>query len=302
MRRMNTDEQLLVTEIQRFCMYDGPGIRTTIFLKGCPLSCEWCHNPETQAAQSELLYDEKLCIGCGQCGNCSQKVHTFVPEHYVKRDGCQRCGLCVALCPTQALSVSGISYTISELRDLVLRDLPFYGREGGVTLSGGEPLNQKGTVEFLRLCKAAGISTAVETCGYVNLEILERSVPFVDIFLWDVKDTDSKRHEKYTGVSNALILERLKYADSLGAKTRLRCILINGVNTDTRHYGNVGVIVQKLMNCQGVDILPYHAYGGGKCTLLGRRDNGRMEWIPTQEQIDCFIHTLQDMQISVCCL
>ena len=299
---MNTDKQLHVTEIQRFCMHDGPGIRTTVFLKGCPLSCAWCHNPETQSAQSELLYDEKLCIGCGKCGDCSQKVHSFLPEHYVKRDHCLQCGLCAALCPTQALFMSGISYTLPELRDLVLRDLPFYGRDGGVTLSGGEPLAQEGTVEFLRLCKSAEISTAVETCGYVNLKILERTVPFVDFFLWDVKDTNSGRHKQYTGVSNKLILDRLQYADRLGAKTRLRCILINGVNTDTRHYSNIGALVQRLVNCQGVDILPYHAYGGRKSTLLGRRDNGKIEWIPTQDQIDCFADTLQNMNVAVRCL
>ncbi len=303
MCKMNTDRCLRVTEIQRFCMHDGPGIRTTVFLKGCPLSCTWCHNPETQSYGPELTYDAKCCIGCGQCGACPYGVHTFMPNHQLKRTLCVSCGLCEAHCPTQALAISGKAYSLSELLDVVLRDRPFYGLEGGVTLSGGEPLAQgENVIEFLRRCKEEGISTAVETCGYVNPVLLAQVIPFVDLFLWDVKDMHLERHREYTGVSNTPILDNLKYADRLGAKTRLRCILVNGINSTEHHYSQDGAFVQNLAHCDGVDILPYHGYGGGKCILLGKPDNGRMEWIPNRNQIDCFVHTLESFNISVRCL
>ena len=139
---------------------------------------------------------------------------------------------------------------------------------------------------MLKACKERGLNTAVATCGFADREILISAIPYTDLFLWDIKDTDCDRHRKYTGVSNKPIIENLKAADACGAKTRLRCILVNGVNTDRDHYVGIANIALSLVNCEGVEFLPYHAYGGTKSVFLGNADNGRKEWIPTKEQIE----------------
>ena len=161
-----------------------------------------------------------------------------------------------------------------------------YGDQGGVTLSGGEPLAQGETaVELLKACKEHRLSTAVETCGYVDPAMIRAAAPYVDLFLWDIKDTDSPRHKQYTGVDNKKILENLSIANSLGAKIRLRCILVNGVNTDRKHYEALAQIAQEIRNFDGLEILPYHAYGGTKSTFIGLADSGGTEWTPTEQQI-----------------
>ena len=176
--------------------------------------------------------------------------------------------------------------TTEEILAEVEKDRAFYGKDGGVTLSGGEPLfHGERAVALLKACKSRGLTTAVETCGYVAEEILQSAIPYTDLFLWDIKDTDGARHQKYTGVSNEPILQNLALANEMGARIRLRCILVNGVNTDETHYRRVAELAQSLLHCEGIDAIPYHAYGGTKATLLGGADNGKREWIPTEEQI-----------------
>ena len=280
--------ELIVTDIQRFCMRDGPGVRTTVFLKGCGMRCLWCHNPETQKGSPELLYYAQKCILCGACAAiCPNGVHTVLDDtHTLLRDACQNCGICTRVCPTKALDISGTKYSAEALIAIVERDRSFYGKAGGVTLSGGEPFLQKeGAIELLKMCRAKEINTAVETCGYFDPDVLEEAVPLTDLFLWDLKDTDDTRHREYTGVSNERIIKNLEYADRLGAKIRLRCILVNGVNTDEKHYRCVAEIAKRLSNSDGVELIPYHAYGGSKATFLGRPDNGRTEWIPSPNQL-----------------
>lgn len=275
-----------VADIQRFCMHDGPGIRTTVFLKGCPLRCAWCHNPETQSKKRELLYYENKCIGCGACAVCNQNVHKFSEPHTIERDLCIGCGKCAAECPTGALEIVGKDYTVDKLFEIIEKDRAFYGEKGGLTLSGGEPFFQaEESLAFLKLCKENGIHTAVETCGYFSLDILNGAIPLTDLFLWDIKDTDSKRHKEYTGVSNERIISNLMLADSLGAKTRIRCILINGNNTTKEHYKRVHEIYHKLKNCEGVEFLPYHSFGGAKDVALGKSNSGNDCWIPSKEQV-----------------
>lgn len=283
---MNIDKKLKVTEIQRFCMHDGPGVRTTVFLKGCPLRCLWCHNPETQNHSSEVLFYPQKCIGCRSCFNsCSVNAHSFDETHSLDREKCVSCFTCSDNCPTGALEFCGKELSVEEILKVVEKDSSFYGEFGGITVSGGEPLAQKSVVDLLKECKNRGISTAVETCGYVSADILKMAIPFVDLFLWDLKDTDDVRHQYYTGVSNKLILENINIANELKARIRLRCILVSGVNTEELHYEKIAEIAASLDRSDGVEFLPYHAYGGTKSVFLGFEDGGKKEWIPTENEV-----------------
>lgn len=276
-----------VTEIQRFCMHDGPGVRTTVFLKGCPLRCAWCHNPETQQAREELLFYRSKCIGCGGCAAaCGTSAQRMGDSRGIDRDRCIRCFACVESCPTGALATCGEEMSVEEIIEIAQKDRAFYGTNGGITLSGGEPFSAgEATIDLLRECKRRELSTAVETCGYADPELLRRAAEHVDLFLWDVKDTDSERHKRYTGVSNRRILQNLALVSQMGARIRLRCILVNGVNTDAKHYGELARIAETIRNFDGLELIPYHAFGGTKSVFLGLSDHGRTDWIPTEQQI-----------------
>lgn len=288
---------LPVTKIQRFSTHDGPGIRTTVFLKGCPLHCAWCHNPETQSEKQQLFFVKQLCIGCGGCVQiCPQHAHIIDAEgaHHFDPDRCRTCLACSNICPTKALEPVCQYKTPQEVLEIVLKDAPFYGKNGGLTLSGGEPLLHAGkSLSLLQLAKRAGLHTAVETCGQFDSAVLPDLVQATDLFLWDVKDTNPIRHKEYTGVSGDTILKNLYIADSLGATTLLRCIIVKGVNLDDAHFSAIGTIFSKLQNCIGVELIPYHAYGGSKNAQLGYGENGRREWIPSEEDMAYAANQLQ---------
>lgn len=279
--------RLPVTDIQRFCMHDGPGVRTVVFLKGCPLRCAWCHNPETQKSTPEILFYESKCICCGACVSaCPVGAHALHPERVFDRSLCTACGRCTAVCCTDALTPAAGDMTASEILSAVLRDRAFYGEAGGITVSGGEPtLHAEGVIPLLTACKEAGITTCVETCGEFSSRLLPPLCAVTDLFLWDVKDTDPARHKAYTGVDNRRILDNLREADRLGAKTRMRCILVAGVNTEVSHYEALAALYRSLSHCEGVEFIPYHAYGGSKMLPLGMPDNGRVAWIPSAEVV-----------------
>ncbi len=193
---------------------------------------------------------------------------------------------CVSACPTGALEAAAECMTIDEILTEVLKDKAFYGKKGGLTLSGGEPLfHGEKTIELLRRAKAEGLNTAVETCGYFPEELIEKLVPVVDTFLWDIKDTDRNRHKLMTGVYPDLIISNLKKADSLGAVTVLRCIAVKTVNLTPEHAKAVAELKSKLAHCRGIDVLPYHIYGSSKAVALGRDDNGNKAWIPSDAEI-----------------
>ncbi len=279
--------KLAITQIQHFCMNDGPGLRTTVFLKGCPLRCRWCHNPETQKATAELFYAPARCIGCGACGICAQKAHSFTDGHTFDRSRCIRCGLCAESCPAGALKQDSAVYTCEQILNRVLSDRPFYGRTGGLTVSGGEPLFQaEGTLELLNAAKRAGLSTCVDTSGYFAAEYIPALRECTDLFLWDIKDTDEKRHIAYTGVSNKKIIRNLLTADEAGIPTILSCILVKGVNINREHLTALFELFSSLKHCKSVRFLPYHGLGSAKYTLLSRPSPMCDEWTPNKDDIN----------------
>ena len=282
-------------------MHDGPGVRTTVFLKGCPLRCKWCHNPETQSNKKQLLYYKSKCIGCNICSSvCKHDVHIINSDHDVDRSKCVKCSECANVCPTKALEVCGNEMSYDDILKSVLKDKAFYGENGGVTISGGEPFFQgKATVELLKLLKENGISTAVETCGFVKEDLIVSAIPYVDYFLYDIKDTDDIRHKKYTGVSNDTILKNLKSINDLGARIRLKCILVNNVNSSESHYEKLADIALSIRNFDGLEIMPYHSYGSSKAESMGLENNGRNEWIPSKETVAYVKEFLKDKGVNI---
>ena len=291
-----------VARIQKFCTKDGPGVRTTVFLQGCPLRCSWCHNPETQSMHPEVMFSAMQCIGCGACNVvCPTGAHKMSLEgHEIDREACKGCGACAAACPAEACEMSCGEMTVSEIMAEVEKDRAFYGREGGITLSGGEPMAQpEACIALLRAARAAGINTAVETSGYFAAKYMEETVRNTDLFLWDVKHTDPEKHRQYTGHGNELIIENLLLADSMGAHTRLRCIIVEGVNTDDKHISAIAAIYGKLRYCEGVELLPYHAYGSSKSVQIGRPDNSRRDWIPDDARMEDIRRKLENAGVTV---
>ena len=279
---------LNVAEIQRFCMHDGPGVRTTVFFAGCGLDCAWCHNPEMRSFEPRLLFYAKKCVLCGACAAvCPADAHRIADSrHTIRREACLDCGACVDACAAGALERSFREMTVGEVMAIVERDRAFYGERGGVTLSGGEPLAQpEGAIALLRACREAGITTAVETSGCFDPAILATLVPLVDTFLWDVKDTDSERHRRYTGAPCEPLLDNLRRADELGAAIRLRCILVAGVNDGDDRLEATVRLRDSLARCVGVDVLPYHTFGEAKARFSGVDRPQREDWIPSDDAI-----------------
>ena len=285
---MSAENGALISNIQRFCTHDGPGIRTTVFFKGCPLNCKWCHNPETKSFVNELVLEERLCINCRTCYKvCAKNAHQFEDnKHIFIAKNCDMCLNCVNVCPTKAISAIASRMTAQEVMDEVLRDKAFYGDIGGITLSGGEPLAQaKEAKNILKLAKRAGINTAIETCGFFERKLIKELVPLTDLFIWDYKDTSIKRHKEYTGVTNDKILENLKYLASFEVKIWLRCVMVKGVNMDEENIAGIIKTYNNLKHCDGVELMPYHIYGAAKSRSLQHGDEGNESWIPTAEEI-----------------
>ena len=263
----------MVFDIKKFAIHDGPGIRTTVFLKGCPLQCLWCHNPESQAGEPAISFMPEKCIGCGWCFEvCPQHCHSmYGDQHVFDRDQCTACGKCTEQCYAQALEIIGKEKNVTEVITEVMQDKAFYDNSGGgITISGGEPMAQfEFTKALLMEAKKHGLHTCLDTCGYTEFKKYKEILENVDIFLYDLKETDPFRHKEYTGVGLDLILENLQKLDDAGAKIYLRCPLIPGMNTRTEHIEAIAKIAKKLNNLLEIDIMPYHPLGESKQKRLG---------------------------------
>jgi len=262
-----------IFNIQKFSVNDGPGIRTTVFLKGCPLACAWCHNPESIHPQPELVYFNKKCMGCHLCLNVCKQSALLADGHKIKidRSKCIRCGACTEACPTEALQIAGKEMSLDDIMTEIHKDVVFYQQSGGgVTFSGGEPMVQIDALEaLLKRSKADGLHTVLDTSGHAKWEDFERILDYTDLFLFDIKHLEEEMHLLYTGVSNKMILENLRQLSERKAAIGLRIPIIPGVNDDDGHIDELGKLLSAL-NIQKIFLLPYHGIARGKYERLGQ--------------------------------
>jgi pyruvate formate lyase activating enzyme len=264
------DTQGKIFNIQHYSIHDGPGIRTTVFFMGCPLRCLWCQNPESQGFQPVIFFDAEKCVGCGQCVEACPEgaIHIIEGKSKTNRDQCKGHGRCVEVCPYEARSLMGRNATAGEVFEDVNSDAIFYQNSGGgVTISGGDPVAQPDfAISILKLCREAGIHTAIETCGFAKWEILKAILDYTDLVLYDIKHMDAAIHKKYTAVSNELILDNAK---RIRAKLKLpmlaRLPIIPGYNDSLENLKSAArFIAQELGNEVKVHLLPYHRLGETK--------------------------------------
>ena len=260
-----------IFEIKRFAVHDGDGIRTTVFFKGCPLKCVWCHNPEGISSKTELAYYAYKCISCGECLSlCPTGAHAMQNDkHVFNRKRCIACGKCAEVCLGNALTLYGKEMTVEELLPILLKDKEFYDNSnGGVTLSGGECLLYADfCAELLKKLKENGVQTAVDTCGFVSKETLDKVIPYTDVFLYDLKAYDENVHTKCTGQGNQKIIENLLYLDEKGCKIEIRIPYVPEWNSE--EIEQIASFLAQMKNITKIRVLPYHNYAGSKYEALG---------------------------------
>lgn len=270
---IDADPVGMIADIHRASVVDGPGVRTTVFLKGCPLSCIWCHNPETQSQQQQLGYNPSLCIGCGACVDVCpvSALHVENGKAVLNRDRCMQCMACTEVCPTEALFAYGRDVRVSEVLAEVTKDRAYYEQSGGgVTISGGEPMMQPDfTIALLSGCHQEGIHTCLDTAGIAAITDYERSLSCVDLYLFDYKVTAPQEHLKLTGVKRESVLHSLYFLLDAGSAIRLRCPLIPALNDTDEHFQEIARL-SCLPGIEGVDLMPWHTMGMAKYQNLGR--------------------------------
>lgn len=286
-----------IINIQRFCVDDGPGIRTTVFLSGCGMRCLWCHNPESWKLSGEMFYYPEKCVACGRCTAICHCHSIRGGIHVYDRASCISCGKCQSIgCGALELSVK--EYNAEEVIEQVLKDQKYYKESGGgVTFSGGEPMVQFEFLgELLKLAKASGLHVCLETSGYAETEKYLIIKEYVDIFLFDYKLTNEEMHRKYTGVSNKLILKNLDELANMETQIRLRCIIIPTINDTNEHFEAIGKIADKYDNIIAVDLETYHNLGNSKLLHLGKEKIQDIP-IPSEEEKRNYLRKIKTKKI-----
>lgn len=292
----------LIFDIQRFSVHDGPGVRTTVFLKGCPLRCGWCHNPEGLENRVQLQYREELCIGCGDCASaCPHGAHSlFGGQHQVEFSRCLACGACAAACPSGALSLLGRTVSPHEVLAEARRDRCFYGKEGGVTFSGGEcTMQPEFLLETLALCREAGLHTAVDTCGMVSTDVLDRVAERCDLFLYDIKAVSPNIHRAGTGAENGQILENYKRLLAQGKRVWVRVPVIGGFNASPEEMEQIAAFLHENPGAEQIELMPYHRLGIGKYAQLGRPAPEDAQRIVSHKQMQSYFESFRRLGLPV---
>lgn len=293
----------LIFDIKRFSIHDGPGIRTTVFFKGCPLSCQWCHNPESQAPHVERIFRSNRCVRCGACvvactaGAISQNGQFYKTDE----DLCRLCGACAEVCYAEAREMVGKRVAVPDLVREIQRDVVFYDQSGGgVTVSGGEPLMQpRFLLALLRACKEAEIHTALDTCGFAPWQTLDAIRRYVDLFLYDLKPMNEKQHRDLTGVSNEVILDNLQALSKLGHDIILRVPVIPDITAGDDNIRRLAAFVGELPHLRAIDLLPYHGIAAEKYARLGKDYGAQGVEPPTHEDMARIQHKLAEQGLHV---
>lgn len=293
----------IIFNIQRFSIHDGPGIRTTVFLKGCNLQCFWCHNPESVSCKREIQFFPDKCIGCGKCFIiCPVHAHQVVDGQRVfRRELCTVCGRCAETCFSEALTIAGKIMTVEEIMQEVEKDRDYYERSGGgITFSGGEPLLQKKFLyELLRESQKRGFHTAVDTAGNVPWETFEHILPYTDMFLFDIKLFSDEKHRNATKTGCGKIHENIKRLAESGSKIWVRVPVIPGTNDDMEEMNGIASLIKKLDKIERIELLPFHKMGGSKYKSLGREYMANELEPPGRELMDRLVGVFRDNGLNV---
>lgn len=297
-----------ITDIQKYCIHDGDGIRTTVFWKGCPLKCKWCHNPETQKGRAELMDNPEKCSGCGRCiAVCPVKAIKLQDIEnrkiaWTDREICTACGKCIEKCPLNIREIAGKEISVQELMKQLGKDQMFYEESGGgVTFSGGEVMSadENEVLKAARQLQELGITLTLDTCGYAAWERFEKILPYVDTFLYDLKIYDSEKHKKYTGVDNKQILENLERLYRAGAKIYLRIPIIHEVNGNKKDLTDIiKFLKEQQIQVRRIHLLPYHNTGTAKHNRLGITEEDEVLHAPSQEEMECFAELFRSAGFS----
>ena len=287
--------------MQRMSVHDGPGLRTTVFFKGCPLRCLWCGNPESQGLQPQAMFFKELCVGCGHCREVCPSGAVAVQEQSISRDfaRCTGCGRCAAECPTGAAALTGRAYTVEEVMSVIRKDAAFYQRSGGgVTFSGGECTMQEGFLrQLMDACLAEGLHICLDTCGQTSRGLFEELMGKADLFLFDIKHMDNERHKALTGVGNGAILRNLRrLLERYPEKVRIRMPLIPALNDAQENIASMAAFL-KPYGIKHVDVLPCHAFGRNKYAALMRSVPSVSHYAP--EQLHAVLERFQDAGLDV---